>query len=178
AVLAAVKAAGGDVVAAAAAMATLEPMAGRGRRFKIRVPGGEAVLIDESYNASPASMRAAIEVLAAMKPQNGGRRIAVLGDMLELGADAVRLHAELAGALDAAGIDLVFASGPEMRALYDALPARRRGGHATNATETAAMTAARLKPGDVVMVKGSHGSRMYEVAARLAAATPATAAKE
>jgi len=178
AVLAAVQAAGGDVVAAAAAMATLEPMAGRGRRFKIQVPGGEAVLIDESYNASPASMRAAIAVLAAMKPQNGGRRIAVLGDMLELGADAARLHAELAQALDAAGVDLVFASGPEMRALYDALPARRRGGHAENAAETATMTAARLKPGDVVMVKGSHGSRMHEVAARLAAAKPAVAAKE
>ncbi|MGA2088738.1 MAG: UDP-N-acetylmuramoylalanyl-D-glutamyl-2,6-diaminopimelate--D-alanyl-D-alanine ligase [Stellaceae bacterium] len=177
AVLAAVKAAGGDAVGAASAMATLEPMAGRGRRFKIALPGGEAVLIDESYNASPASMRAAIAVLAAMSPKNGGRRIAVLGDMLELGEQSARLHAELAGSLNEANIDLVFTSGYEMRALDQALPAPRRGGHAATPAGAAKMVAARLKPGDVVLVKGSHGSRMYDVAARLSA-QPALAAKE
>jgi len=176
-VLAAVKAAGGDAVGAASAMATLEPMAGRGRRFKIALPGGEAVLIDESYNASPASMRAAIAVLAAMSPKNGGRRIAVLGDMLELGEQSARLHAELAGSLNEANIDLVFTSGYEMRALDQALPAPRRGGHAATPAGAAKMVAARLKPGDVVLVKGSHGSRMYDVAARLSA-QPALAAKE
>ncbi len=177
AVLAAVKAAGGDAVGAAAAMATLEPLAGRGRRIKIAVPGGEAVLIDESYNASPASMRAAIAVLAAMNPKNGGRRIAVLGDMLELGDQSARLHAELAGPLNDANADLVFTAGPEMRALDRALPALRRGGHAATPGETAKLVAARLKPGDVVLVKGSHGSHMFEVAARLSA-QPALAAKE
>jgi UDP-N-acetylmuramoyl-tripeptide--D-alanyl-D-alanine ligase len=112
-----------------------------------------------------------------MKPKNGGRRIAVLGDMLELGAQSARLHAELAGPLNEANIDLVFTSGPAMRALHDALPSRRRGGHAATSAETVEMVAARLKPGDVVSVKGSHGSRMHEVAARLTA-KPAAAAKE
>jgi len=170
AVLAAVKAAGGDVGTAAAAMATLEPMAGRGLRCKIAANGGEALLIDESYNASPASMLAAIAVLSASQPQGGGRRIAVLGDMLELGADAARLHADLAGPLQEAGVDLVFTVGETMRALHDALPARRRGGHAATAAEMGETVARRLKAGDVVMVKGSYGSRMREVIARLSAA--------
>ncbi|MGH7013114.1 MAG: UDP-N-acetylmuramoylalanyl-D-glutamyl-2,6-diaminopimelate--D-alanyl-D-alanine ligase [Stellaceae bacterium] len=170
AVLAAVRAAGGDIGTAAAAMATLEPMAGRGLRRKIAAAGGDALLIDESYNASPASMRAAIAVLGATPPQGDGRRIAVLGDMLELGADAARLHAELTGPLQDAGVDLVFTVGEGMRALYDALPARRRGAHAATAAEMAETTARRLKGGDVVMVKGSYGSRMRDVIARLSAA--------
>jgi len=167
AVIASVKAAGGDEIAAASAMATLEPMAGRGSRFKIKVPGGEALLIDESYNASPASMRAAFAVLAAMKPKNGGRRVAVLGDMLELGKDSENLHAGLAAALVEAHVDLVFTAGNEMRALYDALPVPLRGVHAANAADLADKLSLLLRPGDVVTVKGSHGSRMYELAARL-----------
>ncbi len=174
AVLAAVKAAGGDVGTAAAAMATLEPMAGRGLRRKIAAASGDALLIDESYNASPASMRAAIAVLGAAQPERGGRRIAVLGDMLELGADAANLHAELAGPLHDADVDLVFTVGASMRALHEALPTRRRGGHAATATEIAETVASRLRRGDVVMVKGSYGSRMRDVIARLStAAEPA-----
>ncbi|MDE2164844.1 MAG: UDP-N-acetylmuramoylalanyl-D-glutamyl-2,6-diaminopimelate--D-alanyl-D-alanine ligase [Alphaproteobacteria bacterium] len=174
AVLAAVKAAGGDVGTAAAAMATLEPMAGRGLRRKIAAASGDALLIDESYNASPASMRAAIAVLGAAQPERGGRRIAVLGDMLELGADAANLHAELAGPLHDAGVDLVFTVGASMWALHEALPTRRRGGHAATATEIAETVASRLRRGDVVMVKGSYGSRMRDVIARLStAAEPA-----
>jgi UDP-N-acetylmuramoyl-tripeptide--D-alanyl-D-alanine ligase len=174
AVLAAVKAAGGDVGTAAAAMATLEPMAGRGLRRKIAAASGDALLIDESYNASPASMRAAIAVLGAAQPERGGRRIAVLGDMLELGADAANLHAELAGPLHDADVDLVFTVGASMRALHEALPTRRRGGHAATATEIAETVASRLRRGDVVMVKGSYGSRMRDLIARLStAAEPA-----
>ena len=175
AVLAAVKAAGGDIGTAAAAMATLEPIAGRGMRRKIEIAGGDALLIDESYNASPASMRAAIAVLGSQEPARGGRRIAVLGDMLELGPDSATLHAELAEPLREAGIDLVFTVGPNMRALHDALPAKRRGGHAATAAEMTVIIAARLRAGDVVTVKGSYGSRMREVVARLAAAATATA---
>jgi UDP-N-acetylmuramoyl-tripeptide--D-alanyl-D-alanine ligase len=171
AVLAAVKAAGGDIGTAAAAMATLEPMAGRGLRRKIAAAGGDALLIDESYNASPASMRAAIAVLGAAQPETGGRRIAVLGDMLELGADAARLHADLAGPLRDAGVDLVFTVGETMRALHDVLPARRRGDHAATAAVVAEIIGRRLRRGDVVMVKGSYGSRMRDVVARLTAAT-------
>ncbi|MDE2228991.1 MAG: UDP-N-acetylmuramoylalanyl-D-glutamyl-2,6-diaminopimelate--D-alanyl-D-alanine ligase [Alphaproteobacteria bacterium] len=170
AVLAAVRAAGADIGTAAAAMATLEPMAGRGLRRNIAVAGGDALLIDESYNASPASMRAAIAVLGAAQPQNGGRRIAVLGDMLELGTEAARLHAELAGPLQDADVDLVFTVGDAMRTLHDTLPARRRGEHAAAAAEMGETVARRLKRGDVVMVKGSYGSRMREVVARLSAA--------
>jgi UDP-N-acetylmuramoyl-tripeptide--D-alanyl-D-alanine ligase len=169
AVLAAVKAAGGDVGAAAAALGSIEAMDGRGRRHRIAVPGGSADLIDESYNASPASMRAAFEVLAANEPGKGGRRIVVLGDMLELGADARRLHQELARPIAEAHIDLVFAVGADMRALYDALPKGRRGAYTASAAEMAELLPARLHPGDVVSVKGSFGSRMREVVSRLLA---------
>ncbi|HYL32546.1 MAG TPA: UDP-N-acetylmuramoylalanyl-D-glutamyl-2,6-diaminopimelate--D-alanyl-D-alanine ligase [Stellaceae bacterium] len=171
AVLAAVRAAGGDIGTAAATMATLEPMAGRGLRRSIIVAGGDALLIDESYNASPASMRAAIAVLGAAQRERGGRRIAVLGDMLELGAGAARLHAELADPLREAGVDLVFTVGDAMRALFDALPARRRGAHAATAAEIAEAVAHHLRSGDIVMVKGSYGSRMRDVIARLSTAT-------
>ncbi len=175
AVLAAVKAAGADVGTAAASMATLEPMGGRGRRRAIAAADGDALLIDESYNASPASMRAAIAVLGMAEPQGNGRRIAVLGDMLELGAEAARLHAELAAPLRDAKVDLVFTVGDAMRALHDALPARRRGGHAATAAEIAETVARRLRRGDIVMVKGSYGTRMRDVVARLT--TPAETAR-
>ncbi len=176
AVLGAVKASGGDVGVAAAAMSSLTPLDGRGRRHRIAIGDGTAELIDESYNASPASMRAAFAVLGAMIPGKGGRRIAVLGDMLELGDEASRLHAGLADALVETGVTLVFTSGAEMRALYDALPKRLRGGHAATSTDMAEIVARRLRPGDVVTIKGSFGSRMSEVVKRLRAgqATPAT----
>jgi UDP-N-acetylmuramoyl-tripeptide--D-alanyl-D-alanine ligase len=173
AVLGAVKAAGADVGAAAGAMSSLRPLEGRGRRHAIAVAGGTAELIDESYNASPASMRAAFGVLAAMTPPKGGRRIAVLGDMLELGDEAARLHAELAQPLIDAEVHLVFAAGPMMRHLYDALPKRMRGGHAATAAVLAETVSRRLRPGDIVSVKGSHGSRMGEVVKRLIVGEPA-----
>ncbi|HUJ99342.1 MAG TPA: UDP-N-acetylmuramoylalanyl-D-glutamyl-2,6-diaminopimelate--D-alanyl-D-alanine ligase [Stellaceae bacterium] len=176
AVLGAVKAAGGDVGIAAAAMSSLQPLDGRGRRHRIATGEGSAELIDESYNASPASMRAALAVLGTMIPGKGGRRIAVLGDMLELGDDAERLHAELAQPIIDAGVALVFTVGPNMRALYDALPKRLRGGHAATSAEMAEIVARRLRPGDIATVKGSFGSRMAEVVRRLLAGEPAAAA--
>jgi UDP-N-acetylmuramoyl-tripeptide--D-alanyl-D-alanine ligase len=173
AVLGAVKAAGGDVGAAAAAMSSLAPLDGRGRRHKIAVAGGMAELIDESYNASPASMRATFAVLGAAEPKRGGRRIAVLGDMLELGDEAARLHAELAPPLLEAGVALVFTVGANMRALYDALPKKKRGGHAATSAEMAGKVARLARPGDVIAVKGSFGSRMAEIVKRLLAGQPA-----
>jgi UDP-N-acetylmuramoyl-tripeptide--D-alanyl-D-alanine ligase len=110
-------------------------------------------------------------VLGAAQVQGGGRRIAVLGDMLELGDQSARLHADLAAPLTEAGVDLVFTAGDAMRALDVALPTRRRGAHAATAAELAPTVAQALKPGDAVMVKGSHGSRMRDVVARLTAAT-------
>jgi len=177
AVLATVKAAGGDVGAAAAALGAIEPMEGRGRRHKIKVRDGTAELIDESYNASPAAMRAALAVLGTNTPDKGGRRIAVLGDMLELGDAARRLHAELAAPVADAGIDLVFTVGREMRALFDALPKKRRGAHAETAADMAELLPERLTAGDIVTVKGSYGTRMREVVARLLSGQAAVTVK-
>jgi len=156
AVLAAVQAAGGDVGRAAGALAELKAMPGRGRRHELSWRGGTLTVIDESYNASPAAMRAALAVLAATEPGDGGRRIAVLGDMLELGEASERLHRELAESL-AGGVDRVFLIGEAMAALDEALPAAKRGGLWRSA-EGAMPTLLRfLEPGDVVTVKGSRG---------------------
>lgn len=178
AVLAAVRVGGGDISAAATALATLAPLAGRGQRHMVAIAGGSYALIDESYNASPASMRAAFAVLAGAEPGSSGRRIAVLGDMLELGDDSQRLHAALAQPLIDARADLVFTVGEEMRALDAALPAARRGGHADSIAALTALLGRQLCPGDVVTVKGSHGSKLYELVANLLATKPATSKAE
>ena len=163
AVMAAVKAAGGDLSVAAAAMGRLEALSGRGKRHRFAAAGGIATLIDESYNANPDSMRAALSVLASADPPLGGRRIAVLGDMLELGAEADELHAALAEPIALAGVDLVFTVGRHMRELDHALPARRCGGHAETSAALLPILAGALRSGDVVMVKGSLGTRMIEI---------------
>ncbi len=162
AALAAADAMGADLAAAARALAGFVPVAGRGARRRIDVPGGSAVLIDESYNANPASVRAALAVLAL---QPGARRIAVLGDMLELGEHGPAEHAALAP--DAAAADLVFTCGTLMRRLHDAVPPARRGAHARDAAALAGMVASALRPGDVVLVKGSLGSHMRLVVSTL-----------
>jgi UDP-N-acetylmuramoyl-tripeptide--D-alanyl-D-alanine ligase len=112
AVLAAAKLAGCDLARAAMALARLEPQKGRGVRFKLEAPDGPITVIDESYNANPASVRAALALLGQARPGRGGRRIAVLGDMLELGQEGPRLHAELAAAIDECGANIVYACGP------------------------------------------------------------------
>jgi len=175
-VLGVVQALGGDVVAAASAFAHMTPMEGRGRRHGIALPDGEAELIDESYNASPASVRAAIAVLGACRPGPRGRRIAILGDMLELGDRSAAFHAALVEPLRDAGIDLVFTVGEHMLALDRALPARMRGGHEANAAALAQHLKPLLRAGDIVSVKGSHGIAMHEIVAQLTSA-PACAAK-
>ena len=163
AVLASVNALGGDLDRAAEALAQLKAPRGRGARSGIRLDGGTLTVIDDSYNASPASMRAAISVLASSKPHGGGRRIAVLGDMLELGDTAPQLHAALARDLEAGDIDLVFCAGPNMRELDAALPSQLRGGHANDSASLAPIVTDAVRAGDVVMVKGSLGSRMAMV---------------
>ncbi len=159
AALGAAAALGADPVAGAAALGHFSPVAGRGARQRIRLPGGEALLLDESYNASTASMRAA---LAVLKLQPAKRRIAVLGDMLELGEHAAAEHVGLADAVRASA-DLVFACGPMMRLLFEALPPDLRGAHAPDSADLAPMIAAALAPGDAVLVKGSLGSRMKRI---------------
>ena len=129
-------------------------------RASLRVPGGSALLIDESYNANPASMAAAIALLGQAPVGGQGRRIAVLGDMLELGSQGPALHRALAEPIEAAGIDLVFCSGPLMHALWEALPSGRRGGYAETAAGLEPAVLAAIRAGDAVMVKGSLGSKM------------------
>lgn len=162
AVLLAVSAAGGNVRKAAKALEKVEPPVGRGRRERINIGDrrNPVTLIDESYNASPVAMQAAFKVLALIDPGRGGRRIAVLGDMLELGADGARLHADLALPLQAADVNLVYTCGALMKNLHDALPPEQRGAHRATSAELAEIVPEVLVPGDVVMVKGSHGSRM------------------
>jgi UDP-N-acetylmuramoyl-tripeptide--D-alanyl-D-alanine ligase len=169
AVLAAVDAVGGDVVRAARDLADLTPPKGRGARRAVRFAHGSLVVIDDSYNASPPSMRAAFDVLGAQHPAGAGRRIAVLGDMLELGPQAPALHEGLAPALVAQPIDLVFTAGTLMRRLHDALPDARRGAHAATAAALVETLIGALRDGDVVLVKGSLGSRMSQVVSALAA---------
>ncbi len=162
AVLLAVKLAGGDIQAAAKAIARTEPIIGRGKREIIDIgqKDNPVTLIDESYNASPEAMRAAFRVLALIDPGRGGRRIAILGDMLELGPNSAKHHADLALPLKTANVDLVYTCGKMMKNLHDKIPPEQRGLHAEDSRELAKIVPDVLVPGDVVMVKGSLGSRM------------------
>ena len=153
-----------DVTAAAAALERFVPGAGRGEQR--RVMDGRVLLLDESYNASSASVRAALEVLRGLPAT---RRLAVLGDMLELGAFARDEHAGLAADV-ARAADLLYACGPLTRFLFDAVPPSRRGVHAEDAETLAPIVAADVRPGDAVLVKGSLGSRMRVVVRALDAA--------
>jgi UDP-N-acetylmuramoyl-tripeptide--D-alanyl-D-alanine ligase len=163
AVLAAAAALGLEVSRAAAALNGFAPYAGRGARREVVVPGGTKILLlDESYNASGASMRAAFAVLA-LQP---GRHVAVLGDMLELGDAAAAEHEGLRPTV-LAGADLVFTCGEMMKRLFDTLPAATQGGHAAAAADLAPLVTAALRQGDAVLVKGSYGSRMRDVIAVL-----------
>ncbi len=162
-ILAVVAALGINISKASEGFSSLTANPGRGGRYKIKTRGGHFVLIDESYNASPASTKAALQVLGDIAIGKTGRRIAVLGDMRELGENAVDFHTALADSVNAAKIDLVFTAGPLMMDLFDALPKARRGGHAATSGEILPMVTATVRAGDVVTVKGSLGSRMKPV---------------
>ncbi|TAJ71690.1 MAG: UDP-N-acetylmuramoyl-tripeptide--D-alanyl-D-alanine ligase [Phenylobacterium sp.] len=146
-----------DLDRSLAALGSFEPLAGRGAESSVAVKGGAFTLIDESYNANPISMASAIRTLGARA--TAGRRIVALTDMLELGPEAQAFHAGLEAALEAASIDLVFCAGPLMKSLWDALPPTRRGGYAETAAALAPQLAQAVEAGDVVMVKGSNGSK-------------------
>jgi UDP-N-acetylmuramoyl-tripeptide--D-alanyl-D-alanine ligase len=160
AVLAAASLVGADLALAGLALAQLRPATGRGSRITLETRDGDALLIDESYNANPASMRAALALLGQAEIGPQGRRIAVIGDMLELGARGAELHREMLDPVLAHGIDLVFCCGPLMRALWEALPSERRGGYAETSALLEPQVLAAIRPGDTLMVKGSLGSRM------------------
>jgi UDP-N-acetylmuramoyl-tripeptide--D-alanyl-D-alanine ligase len=167
AALAAAKLAGAHVETAAEALARFEVPEGRGRSSAFDTPEGAVLIIDESYNANPASMRAAFEVLGAMSRTKFARRVAVLGDMLELGHDGPQFHADLASVVDSSGIDLVFCAGRLMAHLYDRLPQHKRGGWAQTSEDLRTVLLDEVRGGDAIMIKGSLGSRMGQLAEAL-----------
>ena len=161
-----------DLDVGLATLAAIEAGRGRGARLELDVDGGTITILDESYNANPASMRAAIGLLGAAQCGENGRRIAVLGDMLELGEDSDALHAGLHDALDAANIDLAFLSGPHMKALFETIPAKMRGKYAATSDGLEESLLDTVAKGDVLMVKGSLGSRMGPIVDKLTAHFP------
>nr|WP_280949703.1 UDP-N-acetylmuramoylalanyl-D-glutamyl-2,6-diaminopimelate--D-alanyl-D-alanine ligase [Mongoliimonas terrestris] len=160
AVLAAAKLVGADLVRAGLALQRLEQPKGRGKRHRLRTAGGTAVLIDESYNANPTSVAAAVALLGQTSLGTLGRRIAVLGDMLELGPEGPDLHAGLLGALTEAKVDKAYLCGPLMKSLWQALPRGMRGAYAETSAGLEATLLDDVRTGDAVMIKGSFGSRM------------------
>lgn len=167
AVLGAVEALGLDLACAAEALETFTEPEGRGRIEELTVKGGYLHLIDDSYNASPSSMRAAFEKLYSLresdKKQPKRRMIAVLGDMLELGDRARDLHVGLVPTLVNNQIDLVFAAGTFMKDMFDALPEHMQGEYDITAADLGPKVAKHLRDRDLVLVKGSRGSRMDNV---------------
>ena len=163
AVLAAASLVGADLARAALALTQQAPAAGRGTRLTLELPEGPALVIDESYNANPTSMRAALALLGQAPLGPGGRRIAVLADMLELGPTSEDLHRDLVEPIRHDGIDLVYCAGPMMAALWGALPPVRRGGYAKTAAELEPLVMAAVRAGDAVMVKASAGSRIGSI---------------
>ncbi|RUX05901.1 MAG: UDP-N-acetylmuramoylalanyl-D-glutamyl-2,6-diaminopimelate--D-alanyl-D-alanine ligase [Mesorhizobium sp.] len=170
AVLGAAHLVGADLDKVALALADLSAERGRGKRHVLRHPGGSTssqpggathggpiTLIDESYNANPASMAAAMALLNATPVTGEGRRIAVLGDMLELGDHSAKLHAALADLIVGTGTRTVFLGGPEMRSLAKALPGDIRTEYRAGVEELKPVLLAALRPGDVVMIKSSKG---------------------
>jgi UDP-N-acetylmuramoyl-tripeptide--D-alanyl-D-alanine ligase len=163
AALAAVQAVGADVVAAARAFADIKPPKGRGQRHTLPVNDGHFELIDDSYNASPVSIAAALEVLARAEPGPSGRRIVALGDMKELGSDSPDLHRAIAPQVGAANVDLVYAAGTKMKYMCEGLPGIIGVTHAATFEDLIQPLLTEIQPGDVVLVKGSAGSQMGKV---------------
>ncbi len=139
------------------ALAAFEPLEGRGAERQVKLAGGAFTLIDESYNANPVSVAAALQTLGLR--ETGGRRLAVLTDMLELGPQSRAYHTGLASEIEAARVDLVFCAGPMMKSLWEALPPTRQGGYAESAEALAPLLTRAVEPGDLVMVKGSRDSK-------------------
>jgi UDP-N-acetylmuramoyl-tripeptide--D-alanyl-D-alanine ligase len=169
AVLAAVQAAGGDLALAGLALAELGGLKGRGERRRIAVDGGEALLIDESYNANPASMAATLKVLAEEKV--AGRRVAVLGAMRELGEGSPAFHAALAAPLAEAQVDYAILVGPEMAALAKALGGQVKMAHVPDAATAIPLAREAIGPGDAMLVKGSNSIGLAALVEALAGGT-------
>jgi UDP-N-acetylmuramoyl-tripeptide--D-alanyl-D-alanine ligase len=165
--LAAVHALEADVERAAADLSSWRPPAGRSHIQDLKLANCSVQIIDDSFNANPVSMKAAIELLGLVVPKAGGRRIAVLADMLELGAQSAELHRQLALPLVQQNIDKVLTQGQHVQALRNALPVELLGPHADNPFELTCYLDAVLKEGDVVLVKGSHSTHVMGVVSAL-----------
>ena len=174
AVCAALHLTGADLETGLQTLSAIEAGRGRGARLTLDVDGGAITILDESYNANPASMRAAIGLLGAAECGENGRRIAVLGDMLELGDESDALHAGLHDALEVENIDLVFLSGPHMKALFEVIPEKMRGKYAATSDSLEESLLDTVAKGDVLMVKGSLGSRMGPIVDKLMSRFPAS----
>lgn len=169
---------GADIAAARDALASIRAVKGRGERHRLSIGEGHLTLIDESYNANPSSMRAAIALLAASEPELSGRRIAVLGDMLEMGRFSQKVHEELAGPLLSAGIEHVWLAGPEMAALRDALPESVQVEYRPTTAELVEYVVRNVVPGDVLMVKSSLGIGFGKIVSALIDNYPALPDRE
>ncbi|TNE33630.1 MAG: UDP-N-acetylmuramoylalanyl-D-glutamyl-2,6-diaminopimelate--D-alanyl-D-alanine ligase [Alphaproteobacteria bacterium] len=159
-VLGAVSELGADLEKATESLASLSLPDGRGARHMVPCNGGSYLVIDDSYNASPASMRASLGVLGGLHPDGNGRRIAVFGDMLELGENAANIHAGLKDDVLAAGVDLLFASGPNMARLASALEGEIPCHQVASSDLLIDPLLREVRPGDILLVKGSLGSKM------------------
>jgi UDP-N-acetylmuramyl pentapeptide synthase len=175
AVLAACHALGADLGRVMLALARFRAPRGRGERLSLMHAAGPFTLIDESYNANPASMRAALALLGHARPKGRGRRIAVLGDMLELGGAAPSQHSGLGPAVADSGADLVFLAGPLMRELWRDLPDERRGAYAESVAEIEPILLDAIGPGDVIMMKASLGTRLGPLVEAVKRRFPASA---
>ncbi len=172
AVLAAVQAAGADLALAGLALAELADLPGRGARLRVAAADGQAVVIDESYNANPASMAAALAVLGEVAPRGGGRRLAVLGEMRELGDLSDQFHAEIAQHVVSAGVEGIIVVGNAAKALARSLPRTLFVSHVANAQDALREVDALLRADDVLLVKGSNGVGLSAVVASLAERIP------
>lgn len=161
--LAAVAALGADVVRAAQALALWSPVKGRGARVEVEMEGGKLLILDDSYNANPTSMAAALGVLAATPMQGAGRKIAYLGDMGELGPQEVALHVGMADLEAIEQIDQIHCIGPLMAHLHAALPEGKRGTHYAASADVLPDLAAQLACGDIVLAKGSLSAGLAKV---------------
>ena len=159
AVLAAVIAVGRDWRKAAADLKIAPLLERRGQRTRVSIPGGSFTLIEDTFNANPESMRAGLDLLGRLNPEPGGRRLAVLAEIEQLGAESARLHGELATAVKAAKIDRVFTIGDEMTAMRGKLPAKRRAAHGATAADIMEAVIAEIRPGDLLLVKGAVKTR-------------------
>ncbi len=167
AVLASVHAVGADVISAARSFAKIKPYKGRGQLHTIPIQGGHFYLIDDSYNACPASVTAAISVLAGLEPMVSGRRICVFGDMKELGDKSIEHHYSLANKIRESMVDIIFTVGPEMKQMCDRLPSTINKEHADRAETIIQPLLDIIRPGDIILVKGSASHKLSKVVDRV-----------